>query len=126
MREMSIPAAMLVGMGLGDSVAMITDGRYSGATRGPCIGHVTPEAADGGPLAIVRNGDTIEFDIPKRKLRICLTKSEISERLKKWKPPAPKIDKGFLKIYRQIVGDAATGARLGESNPTGSIRRRSK
>jgi len=123
MREMSIPAAMLVGMGLGDSVAMVTDGRYSGATRGPCIGHVCPEAADGGPLAIVEDGDMIEFDIPKRKLRIHLTKSEISKRLKMWKPPAPKMDKGFLKVYRQIVGDASEGARLGEPNST---RRRRK
>jgi dihydroxy-acid dehydratase len=116
MREMSIPAAMLVGMGLGDSVAMITDGRYSGATRGPCIGHVTPEAADGGPLAIVQDGDIIEYDLPRRKLKVDLTKSEISRRLKKWKPPAPKIDKGFLKVYRRMVGDAAGGARLGEAD----------
>ena len=123
MREMSIPAAMLVGMGLGDSVAMVTDGRYSGATRGPCIGHVTPEAADGGPLAIVADGDIIEFDIPERKIKINLTKAEMSKRLKEWKPPKPKLDKGFLKIYRRIVGDAAGGARLGESD---SKRRRSK
>jgi dihydroxy-acid dehydratase len=104
---------MLVGMGLGDSVAMITDGRYSGATRGPCIGHVTPEAAEGGPLAIVENGDIIEFDIPKRKLNIDITKSEMSKRLRKWKPPAAKLDKGFLKVYRRMVGDAAGGAILG-------------
>jgi dihydroxy-acid dehydratase len=123
MREMSIPAAMLVGMGLGDSVAMITDGRYSGATRGPCIGHVCPEASEGGPLAIVRGGDMIEYDIPRRKLKICLMKSEISKRLKEWKPPEPKIDRGFLGIYRRIVGDASRGARLGGP---GSTRRRSK
>jgi dihydroxy-acid dehydratase len=119
MREMSIPAAMLVGMGLGDSVAMVTDGRYSGATRGPCIGHVCPEAASGGPLAIVRDGDMIEFDISKRTLKLCLTKAEISKRLKSWKPPAPKMDKGFLKVYRDIVGEASGGARLGERNRTG-------
>jgi dihydroxy-acid dehydratase len=107
---------MLVGMGLGDSVAMITDGRYSGATRGPCIGHVTPEAADGGPLAIVQDGDMVEYDLPRRKLKIDLTKSEISRRLKEWKAPAPKIDKGFLKVYRRMVGDAAGGARLGEAD----------
>jgi len=123
MREMSIPAAMLVGMGLGDSVAMVTDGRYSGATRGPCIGHVCPEAADGGPLAIVKDGDLIEYDIPKRKLKICLTKSEIAKRLKNWNPPEPKIDKGFLGIYRRIVGDASEGARLGGPDST---RRRSR
>jgi len=123
MREMSIPAAMLVGMGLGDSVAMVTDGRYSGATRGPCIGHVCPEAADGGPLAIVKDGDMIEYDISKRKLKICLTKSEIAKRLKNWNPPEPKIDKGFLGIYRRIVGDASEGARLGGPDST---RRRSR
>jgi dihydroxy-acid dehydratase len=112
MREMSIPAAMLVGMGLGDSVAMVTDGRYSGATRGPCIGHVSPEAAQGGPIAIVKDGDMIEIDIPSRKLSVKLTKSEIARRLRVWKPPAPKMKKGFLGVYQQIVGSAATGARL--------------
>ncbi|MBI4833043.1 MAG: dihydroxy-acid dehydratase, partial [Candidatus Lindowbacteria bacterium] len=104
MREMSIPAAMLAGMGMGDSVAMVTDGRYSGATRGPCIGHVSPEAAQGGPLAIVRDGDIIQIDIPARKLNIKLTKSEISRRMRAWRPPAPKMEKGFLGIYQQIVG----------------------
>ena len=123
MREMSIPAAMLVGMGLDESVAMVTDGRYSGATRGPCIGHVCPEAADGGPLAIVRDGDMIEIDIPARKLNLKLTKKEIADRMKKWKPPAPRIDKGFLGLYRHIVGDASGGARLCEP---GFTRRRSK
>lgn len=112
MRELSIPAAMLVGMGLADSVAMVTDGRYSGATRGPCIGHVCPEAADGGPLAVVRNGDIIEIDIPRRTLNVALSKTEIAKRMKAWKPPAPKIDHGFLDVYRHVVGDASTGARL--------------
>jgi dihydroxy-acid dehydratase len=121
MREMSIPAAMLVGMGLDESVAMVTDGRYSGATRGPCIGHVCPEAAEGGPIAGVRNGDMIEIDIPARKLDVRLTKKELSKRMKQWKPPAPRIDKGYLGIYRQIVGSASEGARLGEP---GSTRRR--
>ncbi|RJP67111.1 MAG: dihydroxy-acid dehydratase [Candidatus Abyssobacteria bacterium SURF_17] len=134
MREMSLPAAMLVGMGLGDSVAMVTDGRYSGATRGPCIGHVCPEAAVGGPIAIVRDDDIIEIDIPKRRLNIALTKSEISKRLNGWRPPAPKIDKGFLEIYQNIVGSASSGARLlgglSIQNPKSKIqnrpRRRSK
>jgi dihydroxy-acid dehydratase len=123
MREMSIPAAMLVGMGLGDSVAMVTDGRFSGATHGPCIGHVCPEAADGGPLAIVRDGDTIEFDIPARKLSIALKKSEIAQRMKKWKPPAPRMTTGFMGVYQRIVGDASEGARLGVPDSRG---RRSK
>ncbi|GAB4352042.1 MAG: dihydroxy-acid dehydratase [Candidatus Abyssubacteria bacterium] len=112
MRELSIPAAMLVGMGLGDSVAMVTDGRYSGATRGPCIGHVCPEAADGGPLAIVHDGDIIEIDIPNRTLKVDLSKSEIKARLKRWRPPSPRMNKGFLSLYQRIVGSASTGARL--------------
>ncbi|MBI5116916.1 dihydroxy-acid dehydratase [Candidatus Poribacteria bacterium] len=122
MREMSIPAAMLVGMGLGDSVAMVTDGRYSGATRGPCIGHVSPEAAQGGPLAIVRDGDLIEIDIPERKLNVKLTKSEIAKRMRVWKPPTPKMAKGFLGIYQQTVGSASEGARLDYSGtPCGKV-----
>lgn len=115
MREMSIPAAMLVGMGLGDSVAMVTDGRYSGATQGPCIGHVCPEAADGGVLAIVKDGDIIEIDIPARTLRVDLTKAEISKRMKGWEPPAPKMNGGFLGVYQRIVGSASRGARIDES-----------
>jgi dihydroxy-acid dehydratase len=78
MRELSIPAAMLVGMGLGESVAMITDGRYSGATRGPCIGHVCPEAYLGGPIAAVREGDMIEIDIPNRRLTLHVPDEEIA------------------------------------------------
>ncbi|RJP17500.1 MAG: dihydroxy-acid dehydratase [Candidatus Abyssobacteria bacterium SURF_5] len=111
MREMSIPAAMLVGMGLGDSVAMVTDGRYSGATRGPCIGHVSPEAADGGPLAAVYDGDMIVIDIPNRKLDIKIPKAELARRMKTWNPP-DRPAKGFLELYRRIVGAAADGARL--------------
>jgi dihydroxy-acid dehydratase len=113
MREMSIPAAMLVGMGLGDSVAMVTDGRYSGATRGPCIGHVSPEAAAGGPLAVVKDGDIIAIDIPNRKLTVKLSKKELAQRLREWTPSPPKLNKGFLALYERIVGSAADGARLG-------------
>jgi dihydroxy-acid dehydratase len=112
MRELSIPAAMLVGMGLEESVAMVTDGRYSGATRGPCVGHVCPEAADGGPLAIVRDGDLIEIDIPQRTLNLNVSTAEKRKRMKTWKPPTPKLDSGFLHVYRHMVGEASTGARL--------------
>lgn len=112
MRELSIPAALLVGMGFGDSVAMITDARYSGATRGPCIGYVTPEAADGGPLAIVENGDMVSIDIPNRTMNIELSDEEIKERLSVWKYE-PKNDlKGFLKTYRKIVNPANEGATI--------------
>jgi len=110
MRELSIPAAILVGMGLEDSVAMITDGRYSGATRGPCIGHVCPEAIEGGPIAIVQDGDVIEIDIDNRQLNLLITEEEMNKRLKDWKKPEPKITKGYLQIYSKIVSSAKYGA----------------
>lgn len=112
MREMSIPAALLVGMGLGDSVAMVTDGRYSGATRGPCIGYITPEAVEGGPLAVVEDGDMIIIDIPNRRLEVELSAEEIQERLQTWSPPAPKIKRGFMSRYPELVRSAREGACL--------------
>jgi dihydroxy-acid dehydratase len=112
MRELSIPAAMLVGMGLGDSVAMITDGRYSGATRGPCIGHVCPEAFEGGPIALVQNGDLIEINIDERKLDILVLEREMEKRSKAWKKPKPKIPKGYLNLYRKVVSSAKDGAYI--------------
>ena len=112
MRELSIPAAMLVGMGLGDSVAMITDGRYSGATRGPCIGHVCPEAFEGGAIALVQNGDLIEINIDDRKLDILVSDNEMEERAKAWKKPKHKIIKGYLNFYRKVVSSAKDGAYI--------------
>ncbi|MFW9785661.1 MAG: dihydroxy-acid dehydratase, partial [Candidatus Heimdallarchaeota archaeon] len=112
MRELSLPAAMLVGMGFTDSVAMITDGRFSGATRGPCIGHVCPEAIEGGPIAIVNEGDYIEIDIKNRKLNLMISNEELTSRLKSWKSPSPKIQVGFLNTYRKIVSSAKYGAYL--------------
>lgn len=111
MRELSIPAAILVGMGLGNSVAMITDGRYSGATRGPCIGHVCPEAIEGGPIAIVQEGDMIEIDVNKRQLNLKIPKEEIDRRLKEWTAP-PKINTGYLKFYARNVSSARFGAHF--------------
>ncbi len=113
MRELSIPAAMLVGMGLGDSVAMITDGRYSGATRGPCIGHVTPEAYAGGPIAVVQEGDLVEIDIPNRRLELHIPSETIERRLAAWQPRKPAITTGFLATYTPIVGPADRGAVMG-------------
>ncbi|MFX0187183.1 MAG: dihydroxy-acid dehydratase [Candidatus Hodarchaeota archaeon] len=110
MRELSIPAAILIGMGLGDSIAMITDGRYSGSTRGPCIGHVCPEAIEGGPIAIVQDGDFIEINIKKRELNLLISDEEINNRLKKWKKPEPKIKRGYLNFYRTHVSSAKDGA----------------
>jgi dihydroxy-acid dehydratase len=110
MPELSIPAAMLVGAGLHTSVAMITDGRFSGATRGPCIGHICPEAWEGGLLAYVRDGDIIEIDIPKKSLRLHVSDEEIAERRREPvhlpNHPAP----GILGTYRNLVGPAASGA----------------
>ena len=110
MREMLSPTSAISGMGLGESVVLLTDGRFSGGTRGPCIGHISPEAAEGGPIAIVRNGDTIILDIPNRKLELKLSKAEIKKRLAKWKPREPKIKTGWLARYAKVVTSASTGA----------------
>jgi len=99
MPEMLVPTATITGMGLSDSVALITDGRFSGATRGPCIGHVEPEAANGGAIAIVKDGDIINIDILNRTLNIELSQQEIDKRLKNWKPKPPRITKGYLSRY---------------------------
>ena len=110
MREMLLPTATIVGKGLSDSVALITDGRFSGGTRGPCIGHVSPEAMEGGLIAIVKDGDMISIDIPNRKLDLLLSEEEIKDRLAKWSPPEPKIKTGYLARYAKLVKSAGTGA----------------
>ena len=109
MRELSIPAAMLVGMGLHTSVAMVTDGRFSGATRGPCVGHVCPEAWEGGPLALVENGDIIEIDLEQKKLELRVPAEELQRRRENWQRPQRKL-KGALAAYRAGVGGAEQGA----------------
>ena len=110
MREMLMATAMLVGMGMGESVALATDGRFSGATRGPCIGHVSPEAFEGGPIAVVKNGDPIFMDADSRKLDIEIEKDDLKERLISWKPPELKIKRGYLSRYVQMVSSADKGA----------------
>jgi dihydroxy-acid dehydratase len=110
MREMLAVTAALVGAGLGDSVALLTDGRFSGATHGFMVGHVAPEAAKGGPIAAVADGDTIVFDIPSRKLDVELTDAEIQKRLASWKPPAPRFVRGVMAKYALLVSSAAIGA----------------
>jgi dihydroxy-acid dehydratase len=112
MREMLSPTSSVVGMGMANDVALITDGRFSGGTKGPCIGHISPEAAVGGPLAIVKNGDAISIDIPNRKLELKLSEREIANRLSKWSPPKPPISEGYLKQYAQFVSQASEGAIL--------------
>jgi dihydroxy-acid dehydratase len=109
MREMLSPTAAIAGMGLSDSVALITDGRFSGATRGPCIGHVSPEAAEGGPIAALRDGDIISIDIPSRRLNVELSDEEIKQRLSSWKPRMPKIFRGYLRRYCFLVQSADKG-----------------
>jgi len=110
MREMLTPTAMIAGMGLDRDVALLTDGRFSGATRGASIGHISPEAFEGGPLAVLRDGDIIEIDIPQNKLGVRLTEEEIKTRLAAWRPPAQKATKGYLSRYVRLVGSASTGA----------------
>ena len=109
MREMLSPTSAIAGMGLIDSVALITDGRFSGGTRGPCIGHVSPEAAVGGTIALVEDGDTIEIDIPNRRLDLMVDQDELDKRKKAWKPPESKLS-GVLERYQRMVGDASEGS----------------
>jgi dihydroxy-acid dehydratase len=110
MREMLSPTAAIAGMGLSESVALITDGRFSGGTRGPCIGHVSPEAMEGGTIAILKDGDRIRIDIQKRKIDVVLSDREIKDRLSRWKPLKPKITKGYLSRYAKMVSSAGSGA----------------
>jgi dihydroxy-acid dehydratase len=110
MREMLAVTAALVGAGLGGSVALLTDGRFSGATRGFMVGHVAPEAANGGPIAAIADGDIVVFDIATRKLDVELTDAEIQKRLASWKPPAPRFTSGVMAKYALLVSSAAIGA----------------
>lgn len=112
MREMLNPTSVIVGMGLDKDVALLTDGRFSGASRGAAIGHISPEAAEGGPLAFVEEGDIIEIDIPARKLNVRLSDAELSERKAKWVKPAPRVTTGYLARYARMVTSASTGAVL--------------
>lgn len=110
MREMLSPTSAIVGMKLDDSVALLTDGRFSGGTKGAAIGHISPEAAHGGPIAIVKEGDIISIDIPAKSITLELSDDEIQNRLKDWKKPAPKITKGYMARYAKLVSSASEGA----------------
>ena len=112
MREMLAPTSAIVGLGLADSVALITDGRFSGGTKGPCIGHVSPEASSGGPIGLLKDGDIISIDIPNRKIDVRLSKSEMEKRRKNWKMIPPKIKTGYLSRYLRLVSSADKGAIL--------------
>ena len=113
MREMLAVTGAIVGAGLGESVALITDGRFSGATRGFAVGHIAPEASRGGPLAAVRDGDTIVIDVPNRKIEVELADNVLKERLAAWRGPAPRYTTGVLAKYARLVSSAATGAVTG-------------
>jgi dihydroxy-acid dehydratase len=112
MRETLAPTSAIAGAGLSESVALITDGRFSGGTRGPCIGHVSPEAAVGGPIALVKPGDVISIDIPARKLDLLISAEEMARRRTEWKPPEPKVKTGVLARYRSSVTSASKGSVL--------------
>jgi dihydroxy-acid dehydratase len=112
MPEMLAPTSALAGMGLGTSVALITDGRFSGGTRGICLGHISPEAAEGGPLALVRPGDRIRVDIPGRRVDVLVSDEELARRRAAWKPPAPRVKTGYLARYVRFVTSASEGAVL--------------
>ena len=112
MQEMLSPTSYIMGAGLGESVALITDGRFSGGTRGACIGHVSPEAAVGGPIGLLKNGDIIEIDIPNNKISVKLSDAELAQRKAQWKPPAPHITTGCLAKYASMATSADTGAVL--------------
>ena len=110
MREMLAVTGALQGTGLGEQVALLTDGRFSGATHGLMAGHVAPEAAVGGPIAAVRDGDTIVFDIPDRQLRVELSDDEIAQRMSSWKAPAARFQTGVMAKYAKLVSSASLGA----------------
>jgi dihydroxy-acid dehydratase len=109
MREMLSPTSAIAGMGLIDKVALVTDGRFSGGTRGPCIGHISPEAQEGGPIGLVKEGDIIEIDIPARKLDLKVSDEELDERRKTFVPVEKKVT-GYLARYRKFVSSANKGA----------------
>ena len=112
MQEMLAPTSYIMGQGLGDKVALITDGRFSGGTRGACIGHISPEAAEGGPIALVRDGDRIRIDIPSRRLDLLVPEDELARRRAEWRPPEPRFKSGWLARYARMATSASTGAVL--------------
>ncbi|MDP3015701.1 MAG: dihydroxy-acid dehydratase, partial [Deltaproteobacteria bacterium] len=111
MREMLAPTSAIAGVGMDKEVALLTDGRFSGASRGAAIGHISPEAEEGGPIAVVQNGDLIEIDIPGKRLNLLISDEELKKRLSQWKPRKKEL-KGYLKRYARLVRSASVGAIL--------------
>ena len=112
MQEMLAPTSYIMGRGLGEKVALITDGRFSGGTHGACIGHVSPEAAAGGLIGLIKNGDIIEIDIPARTINLKVSKAEIAKRRKNWKPLQKEIKSSWLRKYAKMATSADTGGVL--------------
>jgi dihydroxy-acid dehydratase len=112
MQEMLSPTSYVIGAGLGESVALVTDGRFSGGTKGACVGHISPEAVVGGPIGLLKNGDIIEIDIPNNTINVKLSDKQLAERKKSWKPPKPRITTGCLAKYASMATSADTGAIL--------------
>ncbi|MDP8217860.1 MAG: dihydroxy-acid dehydratase, partial [Candidatus Theseobacter exili] len=112
MREMLTPTSVIAGMGLDEDVALLTDGRFSGGTRGAAIGHISPEAAEGGLIGLIENGDTISINIPEKILQLLVDENEIEKRRKKWTAPPSKIKSGYALRYSKLVTSANTGAVL--------------
>lgn len=110
MREMLNPTATLAGMGMADKVVLVTDGRFSGGTRGAAVGHVSPEAAQGGPIALVEEGDVVELDVPARTIRLEVPGEVLEERRRSWRPPEPRVGTGYLAEYARRVSSASRGA----------------
>jgi dihydroxy-acid dehydratase len=114
MPEMLSPTSAIIGMGLGKSVALLTDGRFSGGTQGACLGHISPEAAEGGPIALVQEGDIISINIPAKKIELKVDNAELKKRLQEWQPPKPNITSGYIARYAKLVTSGSTGAVLKE------------
>jgi dihydroxy-acid dehydratase len=112
MPEMLSPTSAIIGMGLGKSVALLTDGRFSGGTQGACLGHISPEAAEGGPIALVKEGDIISIDIPAKKIELRVNNAELEKRRQEWQPPKPNITSGYVARYAKLVTSGSTGAIL--------------
>jgi len=110
MREMLAPTSVIAGMGLDTTVSLLTDGRFSGGTRGAAIGHISPEAAEGGPIGLIREGDTIAIDIPGKKITLKISPEEMKKRKKAFKPRPQEIKSGYLARYARLVTSASTGA----------------
>jgi dihydroxy-acid dehydratase len=113
MREMLTPTSAIAGMNLDAHVALITDGRFSGGTRGAAVGHVSPEAMQGGPIAAVREGDRIRIDIPGKTITLLVSEDDIRQRLASWSPPGPRITRGYMARYAKMVSSADKGAVVG-------------